>query len=160
MMRVRNDLTLDKDNHRITMTPCVAYCLGLMLMFQPNGAITIEPGKQLPQWIAVSVQANGGSREQTIHYMLFTPRGYQADDKKWPLMLFLHGLGECGDNELERVKIHGPAKLVESQPIGLKRTITRKCLIGSPRTESACSRVLENSLVCAAGSNSKRLSLF
>jgi predicted peptidase len=32
------------------------------------------------------------------------------------LMLFLHGLGECGNNELERVKIHGPPSFVDSRP--------------------------------------------
>jgi predicted peptidase len=31
-------------------------------------------------------------------------------------MLFLHGLGESGDNELERVKIHGPPGFVDSRP--------------------------------------------
>jgi predicted peptidase len=93
-----------------------AYYLSIMLMFQPSGSITIEPGKQLPQSISVRAATDSGTPEQTIHYMLFTPRGYESDDKQWPLMLFLHGLGECGDNELERVTIHGPAKLVESRP--------------------------------------------
>ena len=110
------------------MTACAAYYIGMMLMLQPNGEITIEPGKQLPQSISVRVHADSGMREQMIHYMLFTPRGYHADDKQWPLMLFLHGLGECGDNELERVKIHGPAKLVESQPDFPFVVVTPQCL--------------------------------
>jgi predicted peptidase len=98
------------------MTACAAYYIGMILVLQPTGTMTIEPAKQLPQSVSVRVHADSGVRDQTIHYMLFTPRGYHAGDKKWPLMLFLHGLGECGDNELERVKIHGPAKLVESRP--------------------------------------------
>jgi len=32
-----------------------------------------------------------------LNYLLFLPEGYAANsDKKWPLMLFLHGAGERG----------------------------------------------------------------
>ena len=48
--------------------------------------------------------------------MLFAPKDYTPDGKKWPLMLFLHGLGECSDNDLDRVKIHGPPKIVDRGP--------------------------------------------
>ena len=55
----------------------------------------------------------------TLHFWLFTPEGYQPKDtsgsKKWPLMMFLHGSGERGD-DLELVKKWGPPKLVESNP--------------------------------------------
>ena len=52
----------------------------------------------------------------TIRYLLFAPKDYKADGKKWPLMLFLHGIGECSNDDLSRVKIHGPAHLVDSRP--------------------------------------------
>ncbi|GHB93763.1 dienelactone hydrolase family protein [Cerasicoccus arenae] len=46
-------------------------------------------------------------------YLLYLPEGYNADqDKRWPLMIFLHGSGERGDN-LKKVAKHGPPKLVE-----------------------------------------------
>ena len=47
-------------------------------------------------------------------YLLYLPEGYNAADTitKWPLLLFLHGAGETG-NDIEKVKIHGPAKLIE-----------------------------------------------
>ncbi len=45
-------------------------------------------------------------------YLLTLPEGYAADaDKKWPLVVFLHGAGERGDN-LELLKKHGPPKLI------------------------------------------------
>ena len=44
-------------------------------------------------------------------YLLYLPEGYGAPGKKWPLMLFLHGKGECGD-DLNRVKVHGPPMLL------------------------------------------------
>jgi len=45
-------------------------------------------------------------------YLLYLPPGYGEKEQKWPLMVFLHGAGERGDN-LELVKKHGPPKLVE-----------------------------------------------
>jgi len=44
-------------------------------------------------------------------YFVYLPRGYGDDpDKKWPVMLFLHGNGERGDGkeDLDYVLIHGP----------------------------------------------------
>jgi len=50
----------------------------------------------------------------TGRYLLSLPAGYaEQPKKKWPLVLFLHGAGERGNN-LELVKKHGPPKLVES----------------------------------------------
>ena len=52
-------------------------------------------------------------REVTARFLLYLPEGYQDKrESKWPLMLFLHGAGERGDN-LNRVKVHGPPKMVE-----------------------------------------------
>lgn len=49
-----------------------------------------------------------------IDYLLYLPDGYNATDTvtKWPLLMFLHGAGETG-NDIEKVKMHGPAKLIE-----------------------------------------------
>lgn len=45
-------------------------------------------------------------------YLLGKPEGYEADaKKKWPLVIFLHGSGERG-NDLEMLKKHGPPKLI------------------------------------------------
>jgi len=65
-----------------------------------------------------SLQAAEGKRlmakkvgDQRLQYLLQTP----LEDKKkpqagWPLLLFLHGYGECG-NDIGMVKKHGPPKL-------------------------------------------------
>ena len=47
-----------------------------------------------------------------LHYLLFLPEDYGRAEKKWPLILFLHGAGERGEN-LEKVKVHGPPMLAE-----------------------------------------------
>lgn len=45
-------------------------------------------------------------------YLLYLPRGYEAGGReKYPLLIFLHGAGERGD-DLDLVKVHGPPKLV------------------------------------------------
>jgi len=47
-------------------------------------------------------------------YLLYLPDGYANDTtKKWPLLIFLHGSGEAG-TELDKVKVHGPPKLIEA----------------------------------------------
>ena len=46
-------------------------------------------------------------------YLLYLPADYGKEkDKKWPLMLFLHGSGERG-TDINKVKMHGPPKLIE-----------------------------------------------
>jgi predicted peptidase len=49
-----------------------------------------------------------------LRYLLFLPEGYDKSDKHWPLILFLHGAGGSG-NDLSRVKVHGPPKIVETK---------------------------------------------
>lgn len=44
-------------------------------------------------------------------YLLYLPKDYDAQES-WPLLLFLHGAGERGE-DLELVKKHGPPKLIE-----------------------------------------------
>lgn len=43
-------------------------------------------------------------------YLLYLPKDYDKQES-WPLILFLHGAGERG-NDLELVKKHGPPKLI------------------------------------------------
>ncbi|HVI43435.1 MAG TPA: prolyl oligopeptidase family serine peptidase [Chitinophaga sp.] len=45
------------------------------------------------------------------NYLVYLPDGYTQDTtKRWPVMLFLHGSGERG-NDIEKVKAHGPPRL-------------------------------------------------
>jgi predicted peptidase len=62
-----------------------------------------EPGKQQAQKLERTIKV-------TFDYLLYLPKDYSQKDS-WPLLLFLHGAGERGDN-LERVKVHGPPKLI------------------------------------------------
>jgi predicted peptidase len=55
------------------------------------------------------------TRSVGARYLLFLPGGYEtATDRKWPLMLFLHGAGERGE-DLSLVAKHGPPKIVRDR---------------------------------------------
>jgi predicted peptidase len=65
----------------------------------------VQQEKQFEREITVKVK---------INYLLFLPADYGKTDKTWPLILFLHGAGESG-NDLAKVKTHGPPKIVETK---------------------------------------------
>lgn len=47
-----------------------------------------------------------------MNYLLYLPDGYESDTtKQWPMMVFLHGVGECGD-DVEKVKWLGPPRKI------------------------------------------------
>ena len=58
------------------------------------------------------------SKTETVHYWLFLPANYeaQAQTSGAPLLLFLHGRGERGNTpeDLAKVKVHGPPKLLDN----------------------------------------------
>lgn len=52
-----------------------------------------------------------------LEYLRYLPPDFQRKGRtKWPLILFLHGAGERGDN-LEKVKVHGIPRLLEKQDL-------------------------------------------
>ena len=51
-----------------------------------------------------------------LDYLLFLPKGYDAKaEKRWPMILFLHGAGERG-TDVWKVAVHGPPKNVATHP--------------------------------------------
>jgi predicted peptidase len=64
-----------------------------------------EPGRQQAQKLERTIQVR-------MAYLLYLPPDYAQKDS-WPLLLFLHGAGERG-SDLDRVKVHGPPKLIEA----------------------------------------------
>lgn len=50
---------------------------------------------------------------QQTEYLLSLPGGYNSDTSaRWPLLIFLHGSGESGD-DINKVKAHGPPELTD-----------------------------------------------
>lgn len=76
--------------------------------WSPTLADDPAPGKQVAQ----SFPREGRKRAVKLDYWLYLPKDYQAEgEKKFPLVLFLHGSGERG-SDLDKVLIHGPPKLI------------------------------------------------
>lgn len=66
------------------------------------------------------------TRTTTLNYLIFTPKGYAAQDSKFPLLIFLHGSGERGD-DLNLVKKWGPPSFVDQQPDFPFITLSPQC---------------------------------
>ena len=91
---------------QLLKTAALAFAAACLLGFAARPARAEQQEKQFEKEITVKVK---------LKYLLFLPEGYEQGDKKWPLILFLHGAGESGDN-LSKVKLHGPPKIVDTKP--------------------------------------------
>lgn len=96
----------------LTRTLLVSLIVALVHQLSAADSSPPSPGKQVATSSSLKVKGDAGDREVTLRYLLYLPADYEkkASDK-WPLVLFLHGSGERGD-DIEKVKIHGPPKLV------------------------------------------------
>jgi predicted peptidase len=79
----------------------------LLVVATPVVSRAQEAGKQQPQALEKTI-----TKIVKANYLLYLPKEYsKASDKKWPLLIFLHGSGESG-SDIEKVKVHGPPKLI------------------------------------------------
>jgi predicted peptidase len=66
-----------------------------------------------------------------LNYLLHLPQRYnKEEDKKWPLVLFLHGAGEIGDN-LEILRVQALPKIIESREEFPSIVVSPQCPTGS-----------------------------
>jgi len=70
---------------------------------------SVPPGSQHSQMFEKTI-----TKTITCKYLLFLPEDYGKKRQRWPLIMFLHGAGERG-SDLEKVKKHGPPKIIEKQ---------------------------------------------
>jgi len=89
--------------HRYLHAVLVAAFLVFSTVLNAADQATASPQKSVQYEGKVTVRLN---------YLLSLPDGYEKQDA-WPLLIFLHGSGERGD-DLERVKVHGPPKLIDA----------------------------------------------
>lgn len=89
-----------------------AALVGALTLLGCANLATRSPGAgQHPQVLHRQVK-----RTFDLHYLLFLPAGFKKHGaQKYPLLIFLHGSGEAGD-DLAKVKVHGPPMFVESRP--------------------------------------------
>jgi predicted peptidase len=95
-------------------------CFVFILAFSVGGVSSQEPlkkdkppappSRQLCQTFEKTITKTVGCK-----YLLYLPEGYgRKKQQQWPMILFLHGAGERGDN-LEKLKLHGLPKIVENE---------------------------------------------
>lgn len=112
--------------HRSLMSGLFLAAVGLASHAQGQAPAA---GMQAAQAATVTVKEGETERKAEIKFLLFLPTAYGAPEKKdvkWPLLLFLHGGGERGDN-LELVKKHGPPKIVEQRKDFPFVTVSPQC---------------------------------
>jgi len=95
-------------------TGIVLGCLALCGMLIGAGCASADNASeplagQQPQSFEKKIQMTVKS-----DYLLYLPDGYSESKKRWPLILFLHGAGQRG-NDLEKVKVHGIPKLISQE---------------------------------------------
>jgi len=82
-----------------------ALALSCLLLPAARGADEPKPGTQEAEHFEKQVPVK-------LDYLLYLPADYGKDkDKKFPLIMFLHGSGESG-SDVNKVKTHGPPKLL------------------------------------------------
>jgi predicted peptidase len=77
--------------------------LAALLMVRPAAADDSSPQKSCELDRTIKVK---------LKYLLYLPKDYDAKPAS-PLLMFLHGVGERGD-DLEALKVYGPPKRIES----------------------------------------------
>ena len=92
------------------------YFIFLLCLILGGGCNTQWPlmEKKKPLTAGQYPQTFQGTAKVEFKYLLFLPEGYGQTPKRWPLIMFLHGLGESGD-DLEQLKIHGLPKITQTQ---------------------------------------------
>lgn len=85
--------------------------------------LNAQTGRQAVSRIIVTVQ-------KELRFLRYVPEEYDADlEKRWPLVLFLHGANERGD-QIELVKRHGLPKLVEAGQTFPFVIVSPQCPVG------------------------------
>lgn len=84
-----------------------SHCFALTLLCL---ASTLVHGQETRDKFSASITKDVGAQ-----YIVVTPEGYNAKEK-YPLLIFLHGRGESGD-DLDKVKVHGPYKTVAEKKL-------------------------------------------
>ena len=88
--------------------------LGILLSLCFVGCTTrmpVQEGDAIPHGQSFSKEV---CKTVESNYLLYLPDGYEDSAKQWPLLLFLHGAGERGD-DLSLVETHGPPKLIAKE---------------------------------------------
>jgi len=104
-----------QDKHPITRS-ALAFLFSFLVILSVG--CRQERASSPPQEVAISkervMKMEKAVAGHQLSYLLQGPAGVKPR-KGWPLLLFLHGYGECGEN-LDKIRKHGPPKLTGKFP--------------------------------------------
>jgi pimeloyl-ACP methyl ester carboxylesterase len=84
----------------------------LLRDLQDENAQWLDAATRLHRAAAQTTEQDGEGT--TVRYWQYLPEGYADRDEPWPLVIFLHGAGERGD-DLAKVTVHGLPKAVRDE---------------------------------------------
>ena len=110
-----------------TMSRLTFVALAALLVMPKSGGAVAD---------AQDVHTFNGTLNRTLacKYLLALPTGYDAQNgKRWPLLLFLHGSGERGD-DVRLVENHGPPKILrDGKPAAAAQRLAKEFIVVSPQ---------------------------
>ncbi len=106
------------------IAPFLIFCLFAVATASPANAQVSEQQNPV-ETFETSQRMSKQVGDQQLDYLLQVP-ATQPPKAGWPLLLFLHGYGECGD-DLSKVKKHGPPKLIQ------RFDELKRCIVISPQ---------------------------
>jgi len=119
-------------------------CLTTMILAATTGTMTKARAQDDVQ--SVKQFSARLTREVGLRYLEFLPQGCrEGADRKWPLLMFLHGAGERGTN-VWKVAVHGPPKIVSKTPDFPFIVISPQCPDGECWSDDAVLALLDECL--------------
>jgi pimeloyl-ACP methyl ester carboxylesterase len=80
----------------------------------PNGT----PDLRSPGFHKLIYEWNDGGHARQIRFSLFLPHGYGTDHRRWPMVTFLAGLGDRGDDPGNAMAVGVPLEIGRSAELG------------------------------------------
>jgi predicted peptidase len=104
--------TLRNTNRRFLSVRVLSW-IGIALLFAACGSDGPQPAptSSAPRTLTIKAQQTSQVFENT-KFLLYLPPDYAASEKRWPLLLYLHG-GSLRGDDLEKLKSYGLAALLD-----------------------------------------------
>jgi predicted peptidase len=143
-------ITNQRDNSSILVTLCKRAAYALLMLGCTLSLIScsgLRPvSTKRPATIPSDLNVSAKSVSWTGHanYLIFLPEKYQDDDsQRWPLILFLHGIGE-GGTDVWRTATYGPIQYIKKHHDFPFIVVSPQCPAGHKWSDEANLSVLDD----------------
>jgi predicted peptidase len=128
-----------------SMKKILSSLIALVFIGALTSCSTVKPAAETSDKPAIkNLSAHTFSTIIHAQYSLFLPEGYHADSaRRWPLILFLHGIGECG-TDIWKTTVHGPAKYIEKHPDFPFIVLMPQCPVGHQWSDDMVLDILDH----------------